>query len=85
MSKEVRNDSKWVHTFLSVFDMLERPELSKLILKTPKKRGRPWSELVKPNKKRNHEEDEEKINLPKLIGISYFPLYPKFFCALLNY
>ncbi len=50
MGKPRSYDRKWVHTLPSVFDMLERLELSEAIEKIPKKRGRPRSEVVKPEK-----------------------------------
>jgi len=43
-------DRKWVHTLPSVFDMLERLELSEAVEKIPKKRGRPKGEVIRPEK-----------------------------------
>jgi len=43
-------DRKWIHTLPSVFDMLERLGLSEPLEKIPKKRGRPKSEVIKPEK-----------------------------------
>jgi hypothetical protein len=43
-------DKKWVHTLPSVFEILEKLNLSESIEKIPKKRGRPKSKLVQPEK-----------------------------------
>ncbi|MFA6680324.1 MAG: hypothetical protein WCR96_07560 [Candidatus Methanomethylophilaceae archaeon] len=43
-------DKNWIHTLPSVFDILERLGLSEPIERIPKKRGRPKSEMIKPEK-----------------------------------
>ena len=48
--KPKSNDSKWVHTLPSVFEILERLGLSEPTVKIPKKRGRPKNEGIKPEK-----------------------------------
>jgi len=45
-------DRKWVHTLPSVFAMLESLGLSESVEKIPKKRGRPKSEVIRPEKPR---------------------------------
>ena len=50
MGKPRSYDKKWVHTLPSVFDMLQRLGLSEPIEKIPKKRGRPKSEVINPEK-----------------------------------
>lgn len=44
------DDRYWVHTLPSVLEMLEKLGLSEPLAKTPKKRGRPKSKVVKPEK-----------------------------------
>jgi len=48
--KPISYDRKWVHTLPSVFDILERLELSEAVEKIPKKRGRPKGEVIRPEK-----------------------------------
>lgn len=43
-------DRKWVHTLPSVFELLENLGLSEPLVKTPKKKGRPKSAVVNPEK-----------------------------------
>ena len=58
-------DRKWVHTLPSVFDMLERLELSEAVETIPKKRGRPRGEVIRPEKtKETAGKAKEKFRYP---------------------
>jgi hypothetical protein len=61
-------DKKWVHTLPSVFEILEKLDLSEPIEKSPKKRGRPKSSVPKPEKPKRPRGRPRKMPVTKADG-----------------